>query len=885
MAGIPMKDGAVGVEMPLGGLPASPRPSFAAEPPPGAAAIAADASLRKALEWELGLDGRDLRSHAWYHGAIPRQRAEEVLGAENGSTGDFLVRDCTSRPGDFVLSVRATGGQILHFVVTKVAIRADTVYERVQYQFEDDAYDTVPDLITFYVGSGKPISKASGARILTPRNRLYPLSFYAAKYGPHLTSPSPPRPARRPSIPSAPHHHFATAPRLPAKRAHQHGNANSGSTCNTDDDGGGGSGGSGGGGSGGGGSADGVLGSSVSGATDDAPSRATPLFSAHSLPRASGSGGGRHPRRHPLSTPPPPPARAKMVRVTSDPALSPRPERRASAPTAPPQVPRPPRAEDGTPPPKPGRPPPLAAGDAAAEGVPPIAQIPCGHAAFRVHHASGSDSGNGSGDSAQSSVEAEGQQGVPGRGIGVVIRNPRHSQMPPIAPIAPSDAMPLGAPSYEEIEAALMQSVQTQPRDWPHQNAYDLENFQTLLLPSLENKPLDSTALRGVRLMLKETGPRVLANHLTRVDLYTLLMVPPEDISTPTTPKNAEPKSEIGEGNGDETNGSGEGDIGVENGNGRNGGESSGCLWDGYEKRPGEVGGPAVCSGIELVTLPHGHQMRVDLVERTECLKLMVAVTILTCPTQEERAEALHKWIQVAVETKTALGNLFGFCAVMMGLCMPQVERLTATWHVLRQRHTDSAFNFEAKLRPTLKSMNECTNPQAPNTTIPHLLPIALLHERALDDLNGIAPEGLGPNETPESKGPRSHLYRHSCLQPWESSSADFGLSTLHSHLEASRKFGAPGAAAAFRRNAEIVLGSGGGCGDGVVTPKVDQLLMDAFRTEFHLKFLWGSRGATVESSERHAKFERVLNLMSEKCEPPPLPPSPSSTPVMSACP
>lgn len=65
----------------------------------------------------------------------------------------------------------------------QLLIQPETVYERVQYQFEDDAYDTVPDLITFYVGSGKPISVASGARIQYPCNRTYPLSFYATKYG------------------------------------------------------------------------------------------------------------------------------------------------------------------------------------------------------------------------------------------------------------------------------------------------------------------------------------------------------------------------------------------------------------------------------------------------------------------------------------------------------------------------------------------------------------------------------------------------------------------------------------------------------------------------------------------------------------------------------
>jgi hypothetical protein len=56
---------------------------------------------------------------------------------------------------------------------------------------------------------------------------------------------------------------------------------------------------------------------------------------------------------------------------------------------------------------------------------------------------------------------------------------------------------------------------------------------------------------------------------------------------------------------------------------------------------------------------------------------------------------------------------------------------------MLRQKYTDSAFNFEAKLRPTLKSMNECSNPQAPNTTIPHLLPYLLIKDRSVEDVLG----------------------------------------------------------------------------------------------------------------------------------------------------
>lgn len=73
-------------------------------------------ALRRLLEWELSLDSQDLRSHAWYHGAIPRHRAEEIVDRD----GDFLVRDCASQPGNFVLTCRSKGAA-LHFVINKVS--------------------------------------------------------------------------------------------------------------------------------------------------------------------------------------------------------------------------------------------------------------------------------------------------------------------------------------------------------------------------------------------------------------------------------------------------------------------------------------------------------------------------------------------------------------------------------------------------------------------------------------------------------------------------------------------------------------------------------------------------------------------------------------------
>lgn len=59
---------------------------------------------------------------------------------------------------------------------------------------------------------------------------------------------------------------------------------------------------------------------------------------------------------------------------------------------------------------------------------------------------------------------------------------------------------------------------------------------------------------------------------------------------------------------------------------------------------------------------------------RIETFRLLIAVTILTCQNDRQRAETINDWILLAIETKTALGNLYGFSAIMFGLCMPQVS-------------------------------------------------------------------------------------------------------------------------------------------------------------------------------------------------------------------
>ncbi|KAM7353647.1 breast cancer anti-estrogen resistance protein 3 homolog isoform 2-T3 [Cochliomyia hominivorax] len=832
-------------------------------------------ALKKALEWELSLDSRDLRSHAWYHGPLPRQRAEEIVQRE----GDFLIRDCTSQPDNYVLTCR-TKTAVLHFVINKILVQPETVYERIQYQFEEDAFDAIPDLITFYVGSGKPISLASGARIQYPCNRTYPLSFYGHKIvGNQLHSqmlaglrgPSPlnsplaanasfrfggmttsanhqQQPAahavlqHQQSLPttigqpimqqqhspmsSPPRGKLYTAPRLPSKKQRSQSltpaqaivvsnikNAEAGN------------------------SADGVIQNSGSNPADNMANggsmnqlnqvnghgfrpdnrrfsqfeksnsvcgspNETQLhshlenlnmhgkiptngfqtiarctandmidnhvkFTTHSLPRPA-TNAFRNNLNRTSSL-----ARDfnadNSVSMFSSLEISKIPELPEKPPSPPPKPNR-----NGIQPPNVIRP----SKEGSISGLEQQYPLQRQGGMAGIYQLSGSDSGNGSGDS----MPGDMNEFIMHRGV--IIKNPRFMT-------TSMSSVTLKSLSEFDVEAAEEQLFTLEIPDFKPVSKFDVENFSTLLLPSCENKPLDGDALNTFKIMLLETGPKMLAEHITRIDIGLLIEEPHRDPESDTN---------------NECN-------------------------------------VLECSGLEMLTLPQGKIFRNDLIERTQCMKLMVAVTILTCQTDLDRAEILSKWIQVAVETKTALGNLFGFSTIMLGLCMPQIQKLNSAWHLLRQKYTDDAFMFEAKLRPTLISMNECSNPQAPNTTVPHVLLYALLKDRPVIDI-------LNFNNTSE----KSSLY-NMCITSWESKADDFGMYINYAHLDSSRNF--LNNLKLYRKNSKMILEES--------ISRLDELLSDAFRTEFHIKFLWGSKGATATADDRHSKLEKVLALMADK--------------------
>uniref|UniRef100_A0A3Q2QDZ4 SH2 domain-containing protein 3C-like n=1 Tax=Fundulus heteroclitus TaxID=8078 RepID=A0A3Q2QDZ4_FUNHE len=297
--------------------------------------------------------------------------------------------------------------------------------------------------------------------------------------------------------------------------------------------------------------------------------------------------------------------------------------------------------------------------------------------------------------------------------------------------------------------------------------------YHSPLMPQ-DNKPLEVGILRRVKELMAEVDPRMAAKHITKTDCMVarILEVTPE-----------------------------------------------------MRRKMG------VSSGMELLTLPHGQQLRLDLLERFQTMATMLAVNVLGCTgTTEERAALLHKIIQIAAELKTTTGNMFGFAAVMRALELPQVSRLEQTWTALRQRHTEGAILYEKTLRPFLKSLNDGQEScPLSSTTFPHVLPLLTLLEKS-----SAVGEGT---------------------EPWET--AEVGVEVVMLHLAAARTIAQLGGI--YCSNAEGRLQ--GFQEEGEVR--------EIFLTDFQMRLLWGSRGATENQVLRHSKFDQVLSALSNRLEPP----------------
>ncbi|XP_006797934.1 breast cancer anti-estrogen resistance protein 3 homolog [Neolamprologus brichardi] len=96
--------------------------------------------------------------------------------------GDFLIRDSLSLPGSYVLTCQWRN-TAQHFKINKKVVMLNEAYSRVEYRLDREGFDSIPALIRYYVGNRKPVSQVVGAIIFQPINRGLPLRCLEEKHG------------------------------------------------------------------------------------------------------------------------------------------------------------------------------------------------------------------------------------------------------------------------------------------------------------------------------------------------------------------------------------------------------------------------------------------------------------------------------------------------------------------------------------------------------------------------------------------------------------------------------------------------------------------------------------------------------------------------------
>ncbi|XP_052492881.1 breast cancer anti-estrogen resistance protein 3 isoform X1 [Budorcas taxicolor] len=688
--------------------------------------------LKKELEEELLLSSEDLRSHAWYHGRIPRQVSENLMRRD----GDFLVRDSLSSPGDFVLTCQWKNLP-QHFKIRRTVVRLSEAYSRVQYQFEMESFDSIPGLVRCYVGNRRPISQQSGAIIFQPVNRTVPLRCLEERYG----ASSPDR-AHEGSLAEG---RLDAAKRLSltvgSTQAREQGLPRGNLLRNKEKSG------------------------SQPACLDHMQDRRALSLKAHQSESYLPIGGKLPPQSPGVGTSPCP--NSPVFRTGSEPTLSPAVVRRVSSDARPGEALR---GSDSQlcpkPPPKPCKAPLLKA--------PPSPSIwlnsEANYCELNLALAAGYDGASRLPFCAQDSyvelltAKQNGRLGTRNSDTSYLILDDDDRTRPWKLPPAPGDT------GHEDQDTFVMPLLETT-------SSFKPNDFESKLLPP-ENKPLETSMLKRAKELFTNNDPKVIAQHLLSVDCKVARIL---EVSE-------EMRKNMG-----------------------------------------------VNSGLELITLPYGHQLRLDIIERHNTMAIGIAVDILGCTgSLEDRAATLNKIIQVAVELKDSMGDLYSFSAIMKALEMPQITRLEKTWTALRHQYTQTAILYEKQLKPFSKILHEgrestCVPPN--NVSVPLLMPLVTLMEREAVTFEG--------------------------TDMWEKN--DESCEIMLNHLATARLMAE--AADSYRMNAERILAGF----------QPDEEMSEVFKTEFQMRLLWGSKGAQVNQTERYEKFNQILTALSRKLEPPPV--------------
>lgn len=810
--------------------PTSPtgKPIFAEFPP----VIVSPEKLQQDLQRELNADPSELKSRPWYHGSISRQHAESLVTAP----GDFLVRDSNSKPGDFVLTC-SWRGVPLHFMVNAlVGDCAPGSLPSISYQFEEERFGSIQELIQSYMTRQKPVTLASGAVLRNPVARSMPLSYYDSKYGFLRQSgnldtsggyytPSQ-SPTHSPFV--TPNHSPKTSPSMSRRRPQRTGSQ---PRLSVDD----------------------------SEMVDRSRSPSLERFGSlpvinvippggpgyeerTSRPKAETSPGSAGYHQRSGSAPvlmdeaegngraSPAPSTARIALAGSESNLT------RAPPPKPSRIPsikykqRPTVAirnqelyeDDGrdyTDPDQLAGPPSWTEGFRTGMELRPAPSSPTSVTkshSFQLGNNSSSSSESGGVYDNNFNDVSKGYHTLPTKSRTTARKQQQHKQRLVSGTMYPINGQRIGEeilgdggcgrfPVDNEHDAARLKERQMTMPGFNLGSRLFLDSFASSVFGSADNRLLEPSALHKTNSVLLNSNARALAGYLTKVDLEVLRVAKEDDL------------------------------------------------------------GLGVTSGVELCTLPQGERLREDIIERCECQRLFVMTSLMTCNAVTERAKMLSQWIQTAAELRVSMGNLFAFASIMEALISAQVQRLKTTWLILRQNHTSSAFTFDTKLRPLLKSLNEGNGVllQLQDVTVPNLSPAVQLLQRELDDEFDGRARG-GPNL--DGKPPRSM----ELLMSWEASDPIFGLDLLLAHLDIARLLAAQ--ADVYRSTAARVLrefggdGGGGGGGSGSVGGGT---LEDVCRTEFHMRLMWGSKGARAPRRDRLNKFQQLLGVLSERLEPP----------------
>uniref|UniRef100_A0A8C2BTP1 BCAR3 adaptor protein, NSP family member n=1 Tax=Cyprinus carpio TaxID=7962 RepID=A0A8C2BTP1_CYPCA len=705
--------------------------------------------LRRELEEELKLSSEEPQSHAWYHGAIPRQVAENLVQRD----GDFLIRDSLSSPGNYVLTCQWKNTP-RHFKINKRVVAMNEAYSRVQYLFEKEGFDSVPALVRYYVGNREPVSEVVGAIIFQPINRALPLRCLEEKYGVGSIRVEAGYSERK----------SLTSKRLSLNIMNGHTQDHTlsrGNLLSNKDKCG-----------------------SQPACLNHVQERRRPLKTHQSesfLPI------GCRPQAQVQQMQHQPCPKSPVFRTGSEPVLSPTMPRRMAFDTPSGAAIR---GSDSQlcpkPPPKPSKVPSMRA--SCTPGLktlsPPVPPV-------KPHkHQPSSQQQQQSGSPELSYCELSPCRPADWEKMNISQANGYVEKLKTEEELRRSNSsIKLDRSSYHNsIEALNNNSEEDNEEDvdkerdcrkgfqrpvFETETAFKPGDINFRLLP-VENKPLEMTVLKKAKELLVSQDPKTIAKHILKADCQVARIL---NVSE-------EVKDQMG-----------------------------------------------VTSGLELVTLPHGRQLRQDLMERHNTMAIGVAVDILGCTgSLEERAATLNRIILVALELKDSMGDLYAFSSIMKALDMPQITRLDHTWTSLRRKYTQSAINYEKSLKPFYKGLYD-GSAEIPlsNASVPLLMPLLTLMERSAVTFEG--------------------------MDAWENN--DQGCEIMFRHLEGAR---------AVARNADTYTCNAQRILQGF-QPNDDML--EILRTDFQLRLLWGSRGAAVDQTERHDKFKLILTALSRKLEPP----------------